>query len=304
MTKLMFTRRAALISAAVLAACKPNDASTPASSSAASPPLLPDDPRFATIEEMLRGGKIGVAALNTATSAWLRHRADERFAMCSTFKWVLAAFVLNKIQSGVLQADARVRYTAADLLGNSPVTQANVARGWMTIEDMCAATVSQSDNAAANLLFAQVGGPAALDEFVHEQGDTVTSFDRTEPELNQIVAGDDRDTTTPAAMTSMMQKLLLTDAALTEASRQRLLGWLEAATTGVHRLRAGLPAGWRIGHKTGTSDQGAANDVGILWPPSGAPILVSCYVLAPDVDDATRDAAHAAVARTIAETWG
>jgi beta-lactamase class A len=301
MTKLKFTRRAALFGAAALAACKPN---APDTETASNPPPPVDDARFAEVEQTLQGGRIGVAALNTAAGAWLRHRADERFAMCSTFKWVLAAFVLNKIEGGALQADARVRYTAADLLGNSPVTQANVARGWMTIEDMCAAAVSQSDNAAANLLFAQVGGPAALDVFVHAHGDTVTSFDRTEPELNQIVAGDERDTTTPAAMTSTMQTLLLGDAALGEASRQRLLGWLEATTTGVHRLRAGLPAGWRIGHKTGTGGQGAANDVAILWPPGGAPILVSCFVLAPEVDDATRDAAHAAVARTIAETWG
>lgn len=302
MNKIMLTRRAALLSAVVLAACKPTTQAPAAAQAPAAPP--PDDPRFAAIEQTLQGGKLGVAALNTATGAWLRNRADERFAMCSTFKWVLAAFVLNKVQEGALRLDAQVRYTASDLLGNSPVAQANVARGWMTIEELCAAAVEQSDNAAANLLFGQVGGPGALDDFVHQHGDSVTSFDRTEPELNNIVAGDERDTTTPVAMASTMQRLLLTDSALTEASRQRLTGWLEGAVTGVHRLRAGLPAGWRIGHKTGTSDQGAANDVAILWPPSGAPILLACFVLAPQVDDTARDAAHAAVARTVAETWG
>lgn len=300
MTKLMLTRRAALLSAAALAACKPIASTT--ATTAAPPPA--DDPRFAAIEQTLQGGKLGVAALNTANGAWLRQRADERFPMCSTFKWVLAAFILSKVQDGALRLDARVNYTSADLLGNSPIAEANVARGWMTVEEMCAATVKQSDNAAANLLFAQVGGPAALDDFVHQHGDTVTSFDRTEPELNHVTAGDERDTTTAAAMSATLQRLLLTDSALTEASRQQLLAWLEGAVTGVRRLRAGLPAGWRIGHKTGTSDQGAANDVGILTPPSGAPILLSCFVLAPGVDDATRDAAHAAVARTIVETWG
>jgi beta-lactamase class A len=297
---LMLTRRTTLLSALVLAACKPG---TPTSvATPAAPP--PDDPRFAAIEQTLRGGALGVALLNTADGAWLRHRADERFPMCSTFKWVLAAFVLSKVQEGALRLDAQVRYTAADLLGNSPAAQANVARGWMTIEEMCAATVSQSDNAAANLLFAQVGGPAALDDFTHAHGDSVTRFDRTEPELNQIAAGDERDTSTAAAMAATMQRLLLTDSALNEGSRQRLIGWLEQATTGMHRLRAGLPAGWRIGHKTGTSAQGAANDVAILWPPNGVPILVASFVLAPEVDDTVRDAAHAAVARTIVETWG
>lgn len=302
MNQFMLTRRAALLSAAVLAACKPSPQAPAVAQAPAAPP--PDDPRFAAIEQTLNGGKLGVAALNTANGVWLRSRADERFPMCSTFKWVLAAFILNKVQDGALRLDAPLRYTSADLLGNSPVTQANVARGSMTIEEMCAATVQQSDNAAANLLLAQVGGPAGLDDFVHAHGDAVTRFDRSEPELNQIAAGDERDTSTPAAMTATLQRLLLTDSALTEASRQKLLGWLEGAVTGVHRLRAGLPQGWRIGHKTGTSDQGAANDVGILWPPSGTPILVTCFVLAPQVDDTVRDAAHAAVARAIAETWG
>jgi beta-lactamase class A len=299
MNTFMLSRRSALLSALVLAACKPNASST---TSPAAPPPPADDPRFAAIEQTLQGGKLGVAALNTADGSWLRNRADERFPMCSTFKWVLAAFILNKVQNGALQLNTQVRYTAADLLGNSDVSHANVARGWMTIEEMCAATVITSDNTAANLLLAQVGGPAGLDDFVHTHGDTVTSFDRTEPELNQIAAGDDRDTTTPAAMSSTLQRFLLTDAALNEASRQRLLGWMEGATTGVNRLRAGLPAGWRIGHKTGTA-QGAANDVGILTPPNGAPILLSCFVLAPAVDDATRDAAHAEVARIVAATW-
>lgn len=301
MTKFMLTRRTALLSAAALAACKPNASNPSAVTSSATPPA--DDERFAAIEQALGGGTLGVAALNTADGVWLRHRADERFAMCSTFKWVLAAFVLKKIEEGALRLDTRVRYTAADLLGNSPVTEENVGRGWMTVEGMCAATVSQSDNAAANLLFAQVGGPAALDDFVHQHGDTVTSFDRTEPELNFVAAGDERDTTTPAAMTSTLQRLLLTDSALNEASRQRLLGWLDQTTTGRNRLRAGVPEGWRLGHKTGTSAQGAANDVGILTPPSGVPILLSCFVLAPGVDDATRDAAHAEVARIVAATW-
>ena len=125
MTKPMLTRRTTLLSALALAACRPGAPTTVAAPAA--PP--PDDPRFAAIEQTLQGGTMGVAALNSADGAWLRHRADERFPMCSTFKWVLAALVLSKVQEGALRLDAQVRYTAADLLGNSPVAQANVARG-------------------------------------------------------------------------------------------------------------------------------------------------------------------------------
>ncbi|MBS0386757.1 MAG: class A beta-lactamase [Proteobacteria bacterium] len=285
------TRRSAVMSGFAAAACAQTDGSG-----------REFDFRFDTIEERT-GGRLGLAALNTANGAWLTHRAGERFAMCSTFKWVLASEVLAHVQAGSLALDAQVHYTAADLLEYAPVTRANVARGWMTIEELCAAAVEQSDNTAANLLLAHAGGPAGLTAFVRSQGDAVTRFDRTEPALNNVVNGDQRDTTTPEAMAKTMQRLLLTDSALTQASREKLFGWLVQSQTGAARLRAGLPAAWRVGDKTGSSGRGQANDVAIAWPPGRAPILIACFVDSQAADDTMRNAAHADVARIIAETW-
>jgi beta-lactamase class A len=283
------TRRTAIMSGLAVAACAQTGG-----------PARAFD--FDSIEERT-GGRLGVAALNTANGAWLTHRASERFAMCSTFKWVLAADVLARAQASSLALDAQVHYTVADLLEYAPVTRANVARGWMTIEDLCAAAVEQSDNTAANLLLAHVDGPAGLTAFVRGHNDVVTRFDRTEPTLNIVAAGDERDTTTPSAMANTMQTLLLTDSALAQASRDKLIGWLVQSPIGAARLRAGLPATWRVGDKTGTSGHGQANDDAIAWPPNRPPILIACFVDSPAVDDAMRNAAHADVARVIAETW-
>ena len=286
-----FTRRVAIASGLAAAAYAPATFSAPA------------DPRLEAIEQTLVGGRLGVAAVNTANGVLLQSRGEERFAMCSTFKWILAADILARVQSGALRLGAQIHYTQADLLEYAPVTRANVARGWMTIEALCAAAVEQSDNTAANLLLAQIGGPAGLTTFVRAHGDRVTRFDRTEPELNIVVAGDVRDTSTPDAMVGDMQRLLLSDAALTQGSRAKLIDWLTQSQTGADRLRAGLPAAWRVGDKTGTSGHGAANDLAIVWPPNRAPILIACFVDAPAADDRIRNAAHAAVARLVATSW-
>jgi beta-lactamase class A len=289
MRRAFLTRRTAIMSGLAVAACAQTGG-----------PARAFD--FNSIEERT-GGRLGVAALNTANGAWLTHRASERFAMCSTFKWVLGADILSRVQAGAFALDAQVRYSTVDLLEYAPVTRANVARGWMTIEELCAAAVEQSDNTAANLLLRLVDGPVGLTAFVRTQGDTTTRFDRTEPALNIVLNGDQRDTTTPEAMANTMRTLLLTDSALTQASRDKLIGWLVQSQTGAGRLRAGLPGAWRVGDKTGTSGRGQANDVAIGWPPNGAPILIACFVDSPAVDDAMRNAAHADVARVIAETW-
>ena len=110
--------------------------------------------------------------------------------------------------------------------------------------------------------------------FARTLGDQVTRLDRIETELNEATPGDPRDTTTPAAMTENLRKLVLGDA-LSTKSRAQLKNWLIGSKTGDTRLRAGVPAGWIVGDKTGTGGRGTNNDVGIFWPPSRAPLVVS-----------------------------
>ncbi|MGA0611263.1 class A beta-lactamase [Caldimonas sp. KR1-144] len=242
--------------------------------------------------------RLGVAVLDTATGALDGHRLDERFAMCSTFKWLAAALVLRRVDQGQERLDRRVRVQRSDLLSYSPVTEKRVGGAGMTVAELCEAAVAASDNAAANLLLASFGGPAALTRFARTLGDDKTRLDRIEPALNESRPGDERDTTTPRAMAHSLRTAALGDA-LSGASRAQLVRWLQATVTGTERLRAGLPDDWRIGHKTGTGERGSTNDVAVLWPPRRAPIVVAAYLTDSEAPFARREAALAAVARSV-----
>lgn len=246
-----------------------------------------------------REGRLGVAALDTATGRRIGFDADSRYAMASTFKTPLAAAVLTLADRGAVSLDAQVRFTTADLQSHAPVVRANLAKGSLTLRQLCAASVEVSDNSAANLLLARIGGPAGVTAFMRRAGDPVTRLDRIEPDLNENIAGDPRDTTTPAAMVDLMRALLVGDV-LAPPSPALLIGWMESSTTGLERLRAGLPTGWRAGDKTGTGARGSTNDIAITWPPGRAPILIACYQSGGDAQAAVRNAVHEKVARVVA----
>ncbi|MGN6374882.1 MAG: class A beta-lactamase [Sphingomonas sp.] len=244
------------------------------------------------------GGRLGVAALDTGSGRRLAHDADRRFALCSTFKVVLAAAILAQVDAGRIALAQPLGFTDADILSYAPVVQRHRSTHRLTVAEACAAAVQWSDNSAANLLLARIGGQAALTRFIRAAGDPVTRLDRNEPSLNIVPPGDLRDTTTPAAMVGLLHALLLGEV-LRPASRRILLGWMDGCQTGKEKLRAGLPADWQVGDKTGNSGHGAVNDVAIARPPGRAPILVACYLDAPKLDGEGADRIHAAVGRAV-----
>lgn len=254
--------------------------------------------RLEALEKRI-GGRVGVAALNTRTGATLVHRADERFALCSTFKWMLAAVVLRGVDQGRLALDQSIPIGERDLLAYAPVLKAHVADGAMTIAALCQAMAETGDNAAANLLLRRVRGPRGFTDFAHSIGDHTTRLDRYEPALNSNIQQDPRDTTTPEAMLATMQKVLVGDV-LTAPSREQLLVWMKACKTGFARLRAGLPKGWTVGDKTGTGDNGAAGDVAIAWPSGRPPILIVAYLSDSKSSGDALDAAFADIGRILA----
>ncbi|MGZ5927083.1 MAG: class A beta-lactamase [Rhizomicrobium sp.] len=249
------------------------------------------------------GGRVGLAALDTASGRTLSWRADERFAMCSSFKWLLAAAILARVEQGKLTLDQMISYSAKALLAHSPVTSTHLHEGGMTVSALCAGMIATSDNGAANLLLEKIGGPAGYTRYLREIGDTVTRLDRNEPTLNANLPGDPRDTTTPDAMVKTMQRVLVGDA-LQPSSREKLLDWMRKSETGANRLHAGLPAGWTEGDKTGTGTRGATVDNAILWPPGRRPILVAAYLSGSDKPIKMLEAAHAEMGRMIAAAFG
>jgi len=249
------------------------------------------------------GGRLGVAAAR-GRQPLLAFEAGERFAMCSTFKLPLAAAMLEGEQEEKWALSDEIAFGGADLLDHAPVVRRNLAAGRMTIEALCRAAVVVSDNAAANLLLARLGGPEALNAALRRWDDRTTRLDRIEPALNQNAPGDSRDTTTPSAMLGLLRTLLFGEP-IWHASRVRLANWMAAATTGRDRLRAGFPEGWIAGDKTGSGMNGAHNDVAFALPPDGAePILVASFISGGDADAAARAAVHAEVARIVVAQAG
>jgi beta-lactamase class A len=254
--------------------------------------------RLAELERK-NGGRLGVAVLDAATGRKLAQRGDERFAMCSTFKLLAAAFVLTRVDRGQERLDRRIAFSKSDLVPYSPVTTDRTTDG-MTVGELCEAAVTISDNTAGNLLLASFGGPPALTTYARSLGDSMTRLDRIEVALNEARPGDPRDTTTPSAMLEDVRRLVLGDA-LSATSRERLIAWLAGSKTGGPRLRAGFPNTWRVGDKTGSGENGATNDVAIAWRPDGTALIVSAYYAESSLSSDGRNAVLADVARAVAE---
>ncbi|PIB93601.1 class A beta-lactamase [Caulobacter sp. FWC2] len=262
----------------------------------ASPPPSALNSRINELEQR-SGGRLGVAVLDTHDGRRFAWRGDERFRMCSTFKMPLAAAILRRVDQGRERLDRRVTYGREVLMGNSPVVEKHLDRG-MTIGELCAATITYSDNAAANLLLDALGAPTDLTRFLRALGDQTTRCDRREPELNTGAPDDPRDTTTPTAIAETWKTLLTTDT-LSAASRKQLTAWVVANRTGGKRLRAGLPRSWTVGDKTGNNGQDQTNDIAVIWPPKRKPLFVAAFHDQGSADDDVRSAVLADVARAV-----
>ncbi len=253
-------------------------------------------------------GRLGVCILDTKTGEYIGNRSSEYFVMCSTFKLPLAAAILREADQGKLMLNTVLPYGKADLVSNSPITEANVAQGGMRIVDLAQATQTTSDNAAANILVKHLGGPHGFTERLRAMGDSVSRLDRYEPMANFVLSADLRDTTTPLAMAQTIARIT-TGNLLKSESRAMLFSWMEETRTGAKRIRAGLPATWRSGDKTGTGmAKGMTdkyNDVAITFPPSKAPIIIAAFYDTGQQGEDMRDEDMAVLAEVgrIAAKW-
>lgn len=269
----MFTRRNFLITSAAASALL-------AIPVAANPTTRRFDAtaRLRTLE--MGSARLGVCILDTATGEVSGNRMEESFALCSTFKLALVSAYLREADQGRINLDEVLAYTQADLLPWAPVTRKNLAKGGLSIATLAQAAQEMSDGAAANLLVRRLGGPAAVTAKIREMGDTVTRLDRYEPDLGLVLSADLRDTTSPLAMAQLVRRITTGDI-LQRDSRDRLLRWMQKTNTGPNRLRAGLPAEWRSGNKTGTGrtegTTNKCNDVAITFPPGRSPIIIAAY---------------------------
>ncbi len=263
---------------------------------------------LSAIEHKAPGGaQLGAYIYDVGAHRGFGWRAGQRFAMCSSFKLSLAAFVLQRVARGRLNPNERIRYRASDLLSNSPVTTAHLAEG-MTVIALAEAAQTVSDNTAANLLLRKLGGPAALTQFWRALGDTESRLDDIEPALNRVPEGDIRNTTSPRAMALTVARLLAGGGIPGKAS-ERLTSWMHATETGKARIRAGLPQDWWAGDKTGTGypTDAPANtvDLAFVRPTTGAPFVVTAFLRTAAPQDHIDPAAEATLAQVgaLAARW-
>jgi beta-lactamase class A len=236
---------------------------------------------LAALEPELHG-ELGVAAIDSATGRVIGHRQDQCFPMCSTFKAVLAAAILARAEGEPGLLDKRLPLPKDRFVDYSPVTSKHAGDG-MSVAELCAAALQYSDNTAGNALLRELGGPAELTRYARALGDHRFRLDRWETELNTAIPGDERDTTTPLAIARTLQKLLLLDG-LPPARQNQLRDWMLGNTTGSSRIRAAVPAGWRVADKTGTGAYGSANDIAVIYPPDKGPIVLAIYTRQPAKD--------------------
>jgi beta-lactamase class A len=249
--------------------------------------------------EKTNGGRLGVAVLDTATGARSGYRAGDRFPMCSTFKFLLVSAVLWRVDRHQETLDRAIPIPPKPFLSNSPLTEPH-AGGTMNVVALCQAALTRSDNTAANLLLERIGGPTSITKFARAVGDRITRLDRMELALNESLAGDPRDTTSPGAMVQDLKYLLLGNV-LTSASRERLTVWMEGSLTGLDRLRAKLPNSWRAADKTGSNGEHTANDIAVLWPPNKFPIIIAAYITQCTGPESKRAGMLAEIGRVVSE---
>ncbi|MBR8741510.1 class A beta-lactamase, partial [Nocardiopsis sp. MG754419] len=239
--------------------------------------------------------RLGVYAVDTGSGEEVAFQEGERFAYASTFKALLAGVVLA--EHSLSEMERVITFDEDVLVPHSPIVEEHLDSG-MSLLELCDATVRFSDNAAANLLLEEIGGPEGFGEALAEAtGDEVTRPVRWETDLNEAAPGDERDTSTAEALTGSLEAFTLGDV-LPEERREVLVDLLVRNTTGDDLIRAGVPEGWTVGDKTGAGGHGTRNDIGVLWPEEGDPIVLA-VLSSRDVEDAEYDDALIAEATEI-----
>lgn len=245
--------------------------------------------------------RVGVAILDTQTGKTWSNRGDERFPLNSTFKAFLCAALLDAAAKGTADPDRDVVVKESDIVSYSPVTEKRVGGESFSLEELCEVTVTISDNAAANLVMAELGGPEGVTAYLRQIGDDTTRIDRWEPDSNTGIPGDPRDTTTPQAAAETLRKLVLGEA-LDPQAKATLTTWLEANKVGKATLRAGIPKSWRIADKTGAGANGSRNNIAVIWPEGRAPVVIAVYITQTSAAFQTRNKAIADIGAALAQS--
>lgn len=263
------------------------------------------------LAERQTGGVIGVHVRHLESGQTFGARAGEPFFLASVAKVPIAIHVLRQVEAGRIGLDSVVRLDAARMAGGNNAFHSRVSAGSrVTVAELLEASISDSDNTAANELLHLVGGPGAVTAEMRGMGFAGIRVDRDYTTLSAPASPSDmRDTATPAAVTELLAALW-NGRLLNPAGTRRLLGWMTELRTSAHRMVAGVPRGTPVAHKTGTwmrdgeTGPSALNDVGVITLPGGrGHLAVAIFVRDARPRTARTEAAIAQITRAVYGQW-
>lgn len=243
------------------------------------------------------GARVGVAIYDTQSKALWSYKGDTRFPLMSTFKTLACAKLLADAESGVVDMNSTTIIDADSLITWSPVTKKQVGEK-ISLKQACTATMVMSDNTAANIVLTGINGPSALTAFMRAIGDDITRLDRIEPDLNEAIDGDLRDSSTPNAMVASLNTLLFGEV-LSADSKLQLKEWMMDNNVSDDLLRAVLPEGWSIADRSGAGGFGSRGITAIVWSEHRSALIISIYLTQTSASFAQRNAAIASIGKTI-----
>jgi len=202
-------------------------------------------------------GDVGVAALDLRSGELVSINGDQAFPMASTVKVAIAANYLAQVEHG--------RRSLSDTIGGR------------TASRLMEAMIIHSDNYATDLLLKDLGGPSTVQAWLTQNGIAGVRIDRSIARLlgDRRDLYDVRDSSTPRAMVELLRRLD-SGRLIGPSSRTHLLGLMSRCMTGRNRMRALLPMGTQVEHKTGTLS-GLSSDVGFITLPDGRRIAVAFF---------------------------
>lgn len=230
---------------------------------AAQPALAASSPSLWNLERQLnflvadKSADVGIAALDLSSGESISVRGDVAFPMASTVKVAVAALYLAQVDHGRRSLDDSI--------------------GGQSARSLMERMLIHSDNRATDILLKDVGGPRALHDWLQQSGVTGLRVDRT---IAQLLSDprdlwDRRDSSTPRAMVDLLKRIYKSEL-IKPPSRNYLLSLMSRCKTGKNRMRALLPFGTQVEHKTGTLT-GLTDDVGFISMPDGHRIAVAVF---------------------------
>jgi beta-lactamase class A len=244
-------------------------------------------------------GVVGVAVLHLREDVMARVNEDRPFSLASVYKLPIA---YAAVRGGAIGSADSVRVTDADRApGATPLAVGAMVPAARLVER----SLAHSDNTASDVLLRLAGGPDEVNRRVREAGVRDVRVHRTMAQVffdwragaPDAFVADPRDTGTPGGIVALLAAIHRGDG-LEAEGRRLLLVALQGADTGPNRIRAGVPAGTTVAHKTGTLGP-LTHDAGIVTLPGGRGDVALAVLIQSDAPLAAREQVIAAVARAV-----